>query len=186
MWLEDGSQPFWIDGPILPQSLHGSQGLVTSDSKTFLLIGGWKDGKDLVSTIYQFRCSNKLCSWMTRQSLQVARSHGGAILLPSAKKGQQPNTIELESNVLAFNGQPECYDPWSWIGDGICDDGMNLQECLFDGGDCCAWGRAECSFCESCICHVNGLHVCGLLFVFTLTFQMFSLENQSLLYRSNM
>ena len=25
------------------------------------------------------------------------------------------------------------------VGDGICQDEYNIEECLFDGLDCCAW-----------------------------------------------
>ncbi len=45
------------------------------------------------------------------------------------------------------------------IGDGYCDDNVNVEECDFDGGDCCRpvnenkpnahW------FCSRCSCHKN-------------------------------
>ena len=37
------------------------------------------------------------------------------------------------------------------IGDGICDDDVNVKECNFDGGDCCN-PDADIFFCDDCIC----------------------------------
>ncbi len=36
------------------------------------------------------------------------------------------------------------------IGDGLCDDATNVEECLFDGGDCCKadTGYFHCTLCE--------------------------------------
>ena len=46
---------------------------------------------------------------------------------------------------------PDCeVDRPHWIGDGYCDDAQyNIEECGWDGGDCC-----------SCTC-VSALHTCG-------------------------
>ena len=38
------------------------------------------------------------------------------------------------------------------IGDGICDDLNNIQDCQFDGNDCCD-KNANFNFCYSCECY---------------------------------
>ena len=41
-----------------------------------------------------------------------------------------------------------------WSGDGFCDDESNIEECDFDGGDCCqdVVGIIDTSFCYACVC----------------------------------
>ena len=39
----------------------------------------------------------------------------------------------------------------SWIGDGSCDDDYNIQECGYDGGDCCGSENVY-AFCTLCKC----------------------------------
>ena len=39
-----------------------------------------------------------------------------------------------------------------FIGDGICDDLNNIQDCKFDGDDCCD-ENANFDFCYSCECY---------------------------------
>ena len=43
----------------------------------------------------------------------------------------------------------------SWIGDGICDDGTNSEDCNYDGGDCCL-DFVVIDHCLDCCCHENG------------------------------
>ena len=38
-----------------------------------------------------------------------------------------------------------------WIGDGSCDDDYNIQECGYDGGDCCGSENVY-DFCSLCKC----------------------------------
>ena len=40
----------------------------------------------------------------------------------------------------------------SWIGDGQCNDETNIEECGYDGGDCCG-PSVEKKYCQLCICH---------------------------------
>ena len=42
-----------------------------------------------------------------------------------------------------------------WIGDGICDDEVNLFKCAFDEGDCCLNEIVDTN-CYKCICHIDG------------------------------
>ena len=42
-----------------------------------------------------------------------------------------------------------------WIGDGICDDEVNLPKCAFDEGDCCLNEIVDTN-CHECICHSDG------------------------------
>lgn len=43
----------------------------------------------------------------------------------------------------------------AWIGDGLCDDVSNLEECFFDGGDCCL-ETISIGTCFTCLCHLDG------------------------------
>ena len=38
-----------------------------------------------------------------------------------------------------------------WIGDGFCDDANNIEECDYDGGDCCGINVQK-NFCVNCTC----------------------------------
>ena len=38
------------------------------------------------------------------------------------------------------------------IGDGYCDDSTNIEECNYDGGDCCS-KNSWYLYCKACICH---------------------------------
>ena len=42
----------------------------------------------------------------------------------------------------------------STVGDGYCDDLMNIVECNYDGGDCCGPNVTH-GNCSECICHYN-------------------------------
>ena len=42
-----------------------------------------------------------------------------------------------------------------WIGDGICDDEVNMFKCVFDDGDCCLIEIVDTN-CHECICHIDG------------------------------
>ena len=44
-----------------------------------------------------------------------------------------------------------------WMGDGFCDDEVNVPECNFDLGDCCNSGSSH-EFCQNCVCF-NGYEV---------------------------
>ena len=39
----------------------------------------------------------------------------------------------------------------STVGDGYCDDWMNIVECNYDGGDCCG-NNVTHGNCSACIC----------------------------------
>ena len=42
----------------------------------------------------------------------------------------------------------------NYVGDGYCDDATNIEECFYDGGDCCN-KNSEYLFCNECVCHPN-------------------------------
>ncbi len=50
-------------------------------------------------------------------------------------------------------------------GDKYCDDENNNEGCSYDGGDCCAdeveGGIPYCTFCTTCLCHLDQKHTCG-------------------------
>ena len=39
----------------------------------------------------------------------------------------------------------------SWVGDGFCDDAVNIEICNYDGGDCCGV-QVDTSYCQICEC----------------------------------
>ena len=45
-----------------------------------------------------------------------------------------------------------CPNEFYWIGDGYCDDLNNVEECNYDGGDCCGHS-VDTDFCIICQCH---------------------------------
>ncbi len=51
-----------------------------------------------------------------------------------------------------------CKFPFEWIGDMVCDDSTNSEECLNDGGDCCL-SNQDMNNCALCTCHLTGLPV---------------------------
>ena len=38
-----------------------------------------------------------------------------------------------------------------WIGDGFCNDENNIEDCNYDGGDCCGISVKK-NFCVNCTC----------------------------------
>ena len=53
-------------------------------------------------------------------------------------------------NALCSSGFPP-----STVGDGYCNDEINIEECLFDGLDCCdnLHHTIDTTLCTQCICH---------------------------------
>ncbi|CAN0390259.1 unnamed protein product, partial [Pylaiella littoralis] len=51
---------------------------------------------------------------------------------------------DTETAPCVVNGYPDCTGEHPWIGDGMCDKDpstfgdLNVPECGYDGGDCCA------------------------------------------------
>ncbi len=41
------------------------------------------------------------------------------------------------------------------IGNGICEDKANTEECRFDGSDCCL-AEIDDRTCQTCVCHTDG------------------------------
>ena len=47
---------------------------------------------------------------------------------------------------------PNGIDP-TWVGDGWCDDALNIPDCGYDGGDCCnANSIKQAPYCLDCKC----------------------------------
>jgi hypothetical protein len=45
-----------------------------------------------------------------------------------------------------------------WIGDGYCNDASNIEDCHFDGGDCCLNNdNIILIYCTICRCHETGI-----------------------------
>ena len=54
--------------------------------------------------------------------------------------------------VMLWTTQSEITCPLAKIGDGYCDDSTNIEECNYDGGDCCS-KNSWYLYCKACICH---------------------------------
>jgi hypothetical protein len=50
---------------------------------------------------------------------------------------------------------PQCPEPSS-LGDGFCEDNLNIELCHFDGGDCCL-AVIDSNFCTDCLCNTDEL-----------------------------
>ena len=46
----------------------------------------------------------------------------------------------------------------AWVGNGKCDDEVNIPECNYDGGDCCMEPYVQ-GFCTICVCYENWLGI---------------------------
>ena len=46
----------------------------------------------------------------------------------------------------------------AWVGNGKCDDEVNIPECNYDGGDCCMEPYVQ-GFCTICVCYENWLEI---------------------------
>ena len=57
-------------------------------------------------------------------------------------------TLMMEMIIL---GHPGDYFN-DWVGDGYCNDFINIPECNHDGGDCCG-DDVNTDYCDDCICH---------------------------------
>lgn len=60
-------------------------------------------------------------------------------------------TLILKKMELGFiNHGPACPLP-KWVGDGFCDDFLNVPHCDYDAGDCCI-EPVNTSYCTECQC----------------------------------
>lgn len=57
---------------------------------------------------------------------------------------------EVTPTTAPPNAYPDCNGSADYIGDALCDDANNNEECEFDGGDCC-----------DCTCTDGETFVCG-------------------------
>jgi hypothetical protein len=60
--------------------------------------------------------------------------------------------MNLYIQTISYSGCPAI----SWVGDGYCDDETNIEECQFDGGDCCL-ENVDLMYCTVCVCHETGI-----------------------------
>ena len=68
------------------------------------------------------------------------------------------NIIDLKVSTTTTTEKPICQHNTVWIGDGQCDDILNIENCNYDGGDCClSADKIDVSFCVECFCHITEL-----------------------------
>ena len=58
------------------------------------------------------------------------------------------NITKIQVSLYSFSGFCQYY---SLIGDGLCDDETNTEQCDYDGGDCCV-DEVLTSYCTLCEC----------------------------------
>ncbi len=145
----------WKKGPYLPSRFCCGAAISSWDQSSMFLVGGRfniKIGQEgLLSTIYKFRCwSSNIgdCHWqLLDQQLKTPRDDFVAIMIPS----ELVTCGNLSSNL------DQCFqEDQMLIGDGICDDKSNIDECFFDGGDCCLT-EIVAFFCTDCICQEDSM-----------------------------
>ena len=61
----------------------------------------------------------------------------------------RPNNVQICLNALGKDGD---YYIW-FFGDFVCDDVLNIEECDYDGGDCCRDIETITEACTICKCH---------------------------------
>ncbi len=70
-------------------------------------------------------------------------------------------TTEGSNNDCPYGQEMDSESFWLVMavpGNGICEDNSNIEQCAYDGGDCCN-PEAECN-CNDCICYEKGYQVC--------------------------
>ena len=70
------------------------------------------------------------------------------VLQGSSKWLQVKNGLENKSS------SSQCGSESFMLRDGVCDEATNIEECLFDGGDCCLAKRNE-ELCRNCTCKMT-------------------------------
>ena len=67
---------------------------------------------------------------------------------PNANSDYDISTTSMASTSTTTSA---CSEDW-FIGDSICDDGNNNEDCEWDGGDCCGTNVVCCDWCSACEC----------------------------------
>ena len=63
-------------------------------------------------------------------------SEGSEVVTTTTKTTTTTTNITMTTYDFTSTPNPFICDK-KWIGDGICDDEVNLPKCAFDEGDCC-------------------------------------------------
>ncbi len=74
------------------------------------------------------------------------------------------NSIETYKSLFVPAGLCEAKDGVvEGIGDTICNDENNIEQCRYDDNDCCT--DLKCDKCSDCICGMTGTSPCGMLII---------------------
>ena len=84
MWIVDSGE--WISGPDYPYMIKAATELTFADDTQFLVIGGYSiQDIGLLSVIYKFECSNKVCQWTKmEQEMSMWRANHVSMLIPNS------------------------------------------------------------------------------------------------------
>ncbi len=118
------------------------------------------------------------CQWSTLSDIELFRTRvsGVGLVLPLIK-----------ARDASITGPKSCEGGWSYqckiyfillsntvplpetchlSGNGICNGDHNVEECLYDGGDCCLKPPDFCMDCDwpggGCVCHQSGQSYCEI------------------------
>jgi hypothetical protein len=94
----------------------------------------------------------KMAKWpnVTIEGVNVPQSYSKAYGTSAAHDG----TLSYSAfNLLECPNGFEMFHP---SGDGFCHDSSNIDECQYDGGDCCLV-NVRLEHCLTCICHETGI-----------------------------
>ena len=83
--------------------------------------------------------------------------HGGYIEIDGQRYCEEFKEGDLQIETVSL---PELQAPaslencarWQAVGDGLCTDESNTEECQWDGGDCCLEDAYTKDYCDECEC----------------------------------
>ncbi len=99
IWVAGSSQG-WTKGPYLPLAIADAAGVVSSDKKTFYLIGGEDKSREDLKTIYKLHYQNGWRWTKLPQELEVARNDHVAMLVPDSFCWLKPDFAIMKNTLL--------------------------------------------------------------------------------------
>ncbi len=138
----------WQPGPTLPMPLRSAVSVTTASGDQMLVSGGITNKQEYSVTVLRLQCqTDQSCQW---RELEIKLHYGRASMVGIVLSGAIHEDNDTLSDLCS-----------SFAGDGECDGSNNIDECFFDGGDCCL-ETSLCQWCdgEACNCHSTGVDYC--------------------------
>ena len=84
---------------------------------------------------------------------QTSVSYSTTLGMTKSLESRITNHTESPATTISTETIPEAFCLYSlWKNDGFCDDLTNVQDCDYDGGDCCLVPSLG-HYCDNCTCH---------------------------------